>query len=356
MKNFKLLFLKKINLIAVNRFPFLGVFFLSLFFFISCSPDSQSDAILEANARILSEPGQPELFLSGLQGASGSTIGPGGDLFVTEGAIGRISRINLKTGEMSTFAEGLPPSIPSIGIGGPTDLVFIDDTAYVLVTLVNFGPNSSPEVGIYRIDGPDSYTVIADIGTFTTNHLNVDFGIFVPTGVQYAIDTYQGGFIVTDGHLNRVLYITMEGDISIMRQFGNIVPTGLEVSGNTIYMAEAGPTPHNPSDGKIISFNDRSDETSFVASGAPLLVDVEMGRGRTMFGLAQGEWSGGDPGSPADPNTGSLVKVNGDSFETITTGLNLPTSMQIVKNTAYIITLTGDIWMIPNISDAPFGV
>ena len=51
------------------------------------------------------------LLVTGLQGASGSTIGPGGALFVTEGAAGRISRVDPKTGEVTTFASGLPPAI-----------------------------------------------------------------------------------------------------------------------------------------------------------------------------------------------------------------------------------------------------
>jgi hypothetical protein len=34
------------------------------------------------------EPGEPQLLVSGLSGSSGSTIGPGGALYVTEGAVG----------------------------------------------------------------------------------------------------------------------------------------------------------------------------------------------------------------------------------------------------------------------------
>src|SRR5882724_10056064 len=56
------------------------------------------------------------LLVTGLQGASGSTVGPDGALYVTEGAAGRISRVDPQTGELTTFASGLPPSI--IGIGG----------------------------------------------------------------------------------------------------------------------------------------------------------------------------------------------------------------------------------------------
>jgi hypothetical protein len=61
--------------------------------------------------------------------------------------------------------------------------------------------------------------------------------------------TYRGGFLVTDGHLNRVLRVTLDGEVTVLIAFDDIVPTGLAVSGNTIYMAEAGPVPHQPQDG-----------------------------------------------------------------------------------------------------------
>ena len=53
--------------------------------------------VLAAGAR--AQPAAPELLVTGLQGASGSAVGPGGALFVTEGAIGRVSRVDPQTGE-----------------------------------------------------------------------------------------------------------------------------------------------------------------------------------------------------------------------------------------------------------------
>ena len=103
--------------------------------------------------------------LTGLEGGSGSTVGPGGALYVTESAVGRISRVDPRTGEISTFASGLPASIIP-GLGGTTDVAFIGGTAYALVTVVGPDVGGSDVVGIYRIDGPDSFTVVADIGAF----------------------------------------------------------------------------------------------------------------------------------------------------------------------------------------------
>ena len=80
--------------------------------------------------------------------------------------------------------------------------------------------------------------------------------------------------LVTDGHLNWVLWVTLDSKLSEFMGFGNIVPAGLEVRGNTVYMAEA---------------------------------------------------------------------------------LNMPTSFQIIGNTAYFVSLAGKVWAIDNVGSAPFG-
>lgn len=286
--------------------------------------------------------------VAGLKGGSGSTVGPDGALYVTEGAAGRISRVDPQSGEVTTFASGLPKRI--VRIGGAIDVEFIDETAYVLVTLVGFDLGGSDIVGIYRIDGPDSFTVIADIGAFAlANPPETPF--FVPTGVQYALQAYRGGLLVTDGHHNRVLGVTLDGEVSELIAFDNIVPTGLAVWGSNVFMAEAGPVPHLPEDGKVVSFGPKSPLPALVASGAPLLVDVEFGPGRTLYALAQGIWDGVAEGSPALPNTGQLVQANEDGSVTVCIGgLDRPTSLEFIGNTAYVVTLTGEIWKIDGVS------
>jgi hypothetical protein len=247
----------------------------------------------------------------GLEGASGSTLGPDGALYVTEGVAGRISRVDPQTGEITTFASGLPTRIG--GFGGAVDVAFIGKTAYALITLVGSDVGGSAVVGIYRVDGPDRFTVVADIDEFSSDH--------PPT-----------------------------------MPFG--VPTGLAVSGHMVYMAEAGPVPHRPEDGKVVALGPKSPTATEMASGASLLVTVEFGRGRTLYALSQGDFLAGNPeGSPAQPNTGALVKVNGaGTFTVIMDGLDRPTSLEFIGTTAYVVSLTGEIWKIDGVSGPPHGV
>jgi hypothetical protein len=311
-------------------------------------------AALAAFAMSLPLTAQAQL-ASGLAGSVGSTVGPDGALYVPESAVGRITRIDPATGATSTFAEGLPATLPWVPLGGALDVAFHGGTAYALVTMVGPDLGGTDVVGIYRIDGPNTATPIADIGSFTiANPSPTDW--FIPSGVQYAMEPWRGGFLVTDGHHNRVLRVTLDGDVSEFRGFDNIVPTGLEVIGSTVYMARMGANPHLPAEGQILAFGPRSSSETIVASGAPMLVDVERGRGRTMFALAQGIWDGVGEGSPAQPGTGSLVRVNGDgSFRVVADGLSLPSSFEIIGNTAYVVTLLGEVWAIDGIAGPPFG-
>ena len=298
-----------------------------------------------------------QLLVTGLDELQGSAVGPDGALFVTAPLTGSIWRVDPTTGARTLFASGLPPRLPGLEFigGGVVDVAFIGGTAYALVTGVGPDIGGNAVVGIYRVDGPGSATIVADIGAFSVANPPVpDF--FVPTGWQYAIEPFRGGFLVTDGHHNRVLRVTLDGEITEVIAFSDIVPTGLAVSGNSIYLAQAGPIPHLPQNGRVVVFEPGSTSATQVAAGARLAVDVEFGRGGTLFALSQGFWDGPFEGTPALPNTGALMRVNGDgSLTTVVGGLDRPTSVEIIDNTAYVVTLGGEVWKLNNIAGAPFG-
>jgi hypothetical protein len=53
------------------------------------------------------------------------------------------------------------------------------------------------------VDGPHRFTVVADIGQFAIDHPPAT-PFEVASGLQFALEPYRGGFLVTDGHHNRV--------------------------------------------------------------------------------------------------------------------------------------------------------
>ena len=219
----------------------------------------------------------PTQLVTGLEGGSGSTVGPDGALYVTESAAGKVSRVDPKTGDVTTFAR-VCRRRSCIGFGGAMDVAFIGRTAYVLVTRGR--PRRRRQRHRRHLPGGRPAQLHRRRGHRRVRLANPPSTPFViPTGVQYALQTYRGGFLVTDGHHNRVLRVTLDGEVSELIAFGNIVPTGLAVRGNKVYMAEAGPVPHLPEDGKVVAFGPKSPTATEVASGRPLLVDVEFGRG-----------------------------------------------------------------------------
>jgi hypothetical protein len=89
-----------------------------------------------------------------------------------------------------------------------------------------------------------------------------------------------------------------------------------------------------------------------VASGAPLLVDVEFGRTGGLYALSQGDFPVGNPeGSPAAPDTGALVRANRDgALTSVVEGLDRPTSLEFIGDTAYVVSFNGSIWEIEDVS------
>lgn len=233
-----------------------------------------------ATAALVAPLAAPAQFVTELRGASGSAVGAGQALYVTEGPVGRLSRVDPATRAVTTVAKGWPG--PVIGVGGAVDVVCIDGTAYVLLGMVGF--------------------------------------------------PFGGG---VDGHRHRGFHLTLDGAIREFKAFDHIVPTGLDVAGRTVFLAQAGTVPLAPGDAKVVSFGLGPAPAVEVCAGAPLPVDVPFGRGRTLFARAQGPWDAAFPGSPAPPDTGSLVRFDDDgNFTVVASGLDRPTSMQLIGTTA----------------------
>jgi hypothetical protein len=290
---------------------------------------------------------------------TGSTIGPDGALYVTNGNAGSVLRIDRRSGRVTPYFTGLPPAAFATDIGGPVDIAFVGRTAYVLVTLVSgeiFGePFGDPNAknGIYRLNRDGTFTLVADIGSWSADN-PPETDIFIDTGVHYAMERYRGGFLVTDGHHNRVLWVGRNGSINEVATFGNVVPTGLEVVRGRVFLTQLGPIPHEPEDGKVLGLR-RSGPTE-IASGARMVIDVERGPRGKLYALSQGQWDGVGEGTPALPNTGRLVIVKRDGTLTPVVDrrgrelvLDRPTSMEIVGNTAYVVSVVGNVYKIANL-------
>ena len=279
---------------------------------------------------------------------------------MTDSTDGRIQRIDPRRGTVRTYADGLPLQIPGVIGGGVADVAFLGSTAYVLVVGVSEfwtelvgSPNAPAAEGIYRLDrvgsGSTRATLIADIYTWSEENPPENTEYFIPGGYTYAMEPYGRGFLVTDAHHNRVLHVGVNGDISVFTDFGqNVVPTGLERVGPAVLVGQAGPVPHTPETGRVLALWRPGGPAVPLAAGAPLLVDVEVGPPYRMYGLAQGDWpyegQEGKEGFPAAPNTGHLmVADHHGQFQSLVSGLDRPTTFEVIGDTAYVVTITGKV-------------
>ena len=131
---------------------------------------------------------------------SGSTIGPDGALYVTNGNDGTLVRIHPRTGSETVVGSGLPRQ--TVGIGGAMDVAFIGHRAYVLVTLAGADVGVPEAVmGIYRLRHDGTFSVFADLGTWSATHPPADPDWFLSQGVQYSLEVWRNGFVVADAHL-----------------------------------------------------------------------------------------------------------------------------------------------------------
>ena len=287
------------------------------------------------------------------QCGSGSTIGPDDALYVTDGPGGRLLRIERRTGSIQTVTDELPPTVPAIGIGGAVDVAFLGRIPYVLVTVVGPAVGQPGTVaGIYRVGRDGHVHVVADIGAWSmANPPDTDFA--VASGVQYAMSPYRGGFLVSDGHHNRVLHVSLSGRIVEVQTFDNTVPTGMDNDGDRVLLAEAGPVPHHPETGRVITWSARHPRPVVLASGAPLAVDVQVGTDHRVWVLAQGLWDHPNvpenAGLPASPDTGVLLRLHRGQLQPVVRRLDRPTSVQLVGHEAYVVTLTGKVLLISDL-------
>jgi hypothetical protein len=287
---------------------------------------------------------------------SGSAIGPDGSLYVTNGTDGTLVRVNPKTGSETVVGSGLPPEIVEVGAGGAMDVAFIGRRAYVLVTLAGSDWGGNAAMGIYRLKRDGTFSLFADLGTWSAEHPPEDPDWFAPQGVQYSLDVWRHGFVVTDAHLGRLIRVDSRGHVSELLAFPTTdsVPTGLEVADGKVFVVTAGPIPHLPSDSAIRAVR-RNGSTQVVGEWAAdyagnrgLIVDVEQGHCHRLYGLLQGHWDleplPENEGFPAAPNTGEIVAVRGDgTFTTVVSGLNQPTSLEVVGRVAFVVTYPGTI-------------
>ena len=299
-------------------------------------------------------------FGSGL--GSGSTVGPDGAIYVTDGTNGSVDRVDRRTGAVTVFATGLPPKV--LGIGGAMDVAFLDQRMYVLVTMVGGDIVGGPHIGDATVGDlparrprnllrrrrhrllvgrPPAQARVLHHHRRPVRH---DPGPRWLPGHRWPPQPGVESRLGRSGQRGCRLRRPRADRPGIARRddLGHPGRTG------------TAPARHRPSPGAAIHETGRASpppSPAEVAHGASLLVDVEMGPRHQLYALSQGQWDGVMEGSPARPNTGRLVRVTPDgTLDPVVDAngnplvLDRPTSMEFAGGIAFIVSLSGDVYTV----------
>jgi hypothetical protein len=313
--------------------------------------------LLLGSIPVLAQPGPPPLpfnatpVASGLLNPRGFTFAPDGALIVAEsGAIppgfvppddpfdpyfrpvgttsGRISRIDMSTGERTVLADGLPSSALSHGDTlGPVNVAYLGSDLYVLISAgpVHGWPNFPS--GVYRL-GPNGTLSppVANLDSFNSKNpvslVPPDDEISNPYDMMAA----DGALWITDGNRQQVYRVTPDGAISRLADLsdGHPVTTGMaRAADGSLILSELTSVPYPEGAGRIRRVG-MDGAVSTLMTGTTAATGLAMAPDGSMYVVEISKHLGQPPFLM--PFSGRVARVTGSGqLETVADGLMFPT-------------------------------
>src|SRR6478609_6713716 len=184
-------------------------------------------------------------FATGFNNPRGLKFGPGGYLYVAEAGLGGEAKTteicsgitppgvlgSPTGGSISKVSSGgirtivtnkLPTSTDPFGsISGVSDVAFCGNTLYALIS-GGACENGVPDVpnGILKINSSESYSIIADLGTWQHAHPVANPPLdFAPDGVWYSMVNVGNVFYALDANHGELVKVTTDGTITRVVDF-----------------------------------------------------------------------------------------------------------------------------------------
>ncbi len=259
------------------------------------------------------------------------------------GTNGRISRVPAGGGER----EDVVTDLPNIGLYGGVEMlgaasmaVLNDEVYEVSAGHMTVSP---PLSRVNTADG--TLETFADIGKFNDdNPTPASNGDAVPMGNPYDIAILAGGFAISDGNYNRVIYVSATGEMSLLAQWENspvTVGIGTGPDGN-LYVSQFSPAPYAAGTGRIDMVTPEGEVTEGVVSGLTTPIDVAFGPDGTMYILQYAAEFSAEM-LRYIPFGGEVQRVNPDGTTTpVLTNLVFPTSLTVGPDGVLYVTNFGN--------------
>jgi hypothetical protein len=244
---------------------------------------------------------------------------------------GRISRIDLTSGERTTIADGLPSSASSFGDTlGPVNVAYLGSDLYVLISAgpVHGWPNYAS--GVYKVNADGTVRLVGNLDAFNAKNpvalIPPDDEIANP----YDMVVGDGALWITDGNRNQVYKVTTDGTVTRVADMsqGHPVLTGIAAAPDGgVLTVELTAVPYVVGSGRVSKIS-QTGETSVIAKATTAATGVAVASDGTVYVAEHAESLGKPPF--LSPGTGRLARLTGDGkLETVAGGLVWPTVTRI---------------------------
>jgi plastocyanin len=317
------------------------------------APTSLASTLLAAP---VAQPSGATVVASGLLNPRGFTFAPDGALVVAESGspppgfqpvglppppdffpgatkTGRVSRVNLATGERTTLADGLPSGAMFFGDTlGPSAVAYLGSDLYVAIAA---GPvHGWPffPSGVYRVQPDGTVRMVGNTDAFNLRNPVA----FVPPDEEisnpYDMLAADGALYLTDGNVNQIYRIVPGAPAPVSRladlSVGHGVTTGLgRAPDGALVTAELTAAPFPQGAGRILRVG-LDGQVGELSRGTTAATGVALAGDGTVY-VVEHSVSLGQPPFLA-PGTGRVARLQGDgALETVLDGLTFPTMARI---------------------------
>lgn len=232
---------------------------------------------------------------------------------------------------------------------GPANLLFNNGKLFILagdflytVDVSNFKPGDAP------IDA--STLPYEDLGSYVRAQGIVDPNDSHPYNMIVGPD---GNLYIADAGANAIIKRTSDGNYSVFAQIPNFpnpqptattppviqaVPTGIIFDGHNFLVSSLTGFPFIQGAASVYKVT-LSGDVSVYQGGLSTLVDIADGGFYGHVVLHYGSFA---PNGAPNPNTGSLMIINGNASTVITDGLNMPAGLKQINSQSWYVTSMGD--------------
>jgi len=244
---------------------------------------------------------------------------------------GRVSRVDLGTGERTTLAEGLPSSAGSFGDTlGPSAVAYLGSDLYVLITAgpVHGWPNYPS--GVYKANADGTVRPVANLDAFNSKSPVAFIAPDDEISNPYDMVAADGALWITDGNRAQVYKVTPDGAIARVADLstGHPVVTGIAASpSGGVVTVEPTAVPYVKGSGRVMKISP-SGESSVIARVVTTGTGVALAGDGTIFVVEHSESLGQPPFM--SPATGRVALLTADgTLETVAGGLMWPTIARV---------------------------